>query len=183
MGLWVVVVDVDELSITKYSDPDVTHLEIDGGVEEIASEVTPVMMGVPCMVVVIILVDFDRGAGVVSGVFAPDVTLDHVLIFPNCSPPIPSSSLSEGLLFSVVLLVGIGVVLLVTGFRVVVRGGIRGVLLGHFRLRVTGVVARLSLPPLLSTTTGMSLLLWVWGGRLFDLSFLLGEFFLANCIT
>ena len=136
------VVDVLELSSTKNSDPDVTHLEIGGGVEDAFS-------------VVIILVDFVGGAGVVLVVQTLEVTFDHVLIFPNCSSSIASSSLSVGLLFSVVPLVVIVVDLFATGLLVVVVvvvvfGGIRGVLLGHFRLLVTGVVARLALPVKLS---------------------------------
>ena len=133
------VVDVLELSSTKNSDPEVTHLEIGGGVEDAFS-------------VVIILVDFVGGAGVVLVVQTLEVTFDHVLIFPNCASSIASSSLSIGLLFSVVPLVVIVVDLFATGLLVVVVvfGGIRGVLLGHFRLLVTGVVARLALPAKLS---------------------------------
>ena len=94
------VVDVLELSSTKNSDPEVTHLEIGGGVEDVFS-------------VVIILVDFVGGAGVVLVVQTLEVTFDHVLIFPNCASSIASSSLSIGLLFSVVPLVVIVVDLFV----------------------------------------------------------------------
>ena len=105
LGFW--VVEVVELSSTKNSDPDVTHLEMGGGVEDVPSVVT-------------ILVDFDGGAVVVSVFPTLEVTMDHVLIFPNCASSIASSSLSVVLLFSVVPFVVIGVVRLVAGLLVVV---------------------------------------------------------------
>ena len=135
-----------------------THLEIGEDVTSVIGEDVEDVASV-----VITLVDFDGGAGVVRVVLTLEVTLVHVLIFPNCAPSVASSPLPVGLLSSVVPLVVIGIVVLfVAGLLVVVvLGGIRGVLLGHFRLLFTGVVARLSLPPLFTAPLGMLLFFWV----------------------